>query len=108
MPPDAARLIDYAARRGMLWAWRYRRIGTEWIAQVELCHVSGGATPYWLGRGQNPQGAVDHAIGLAIGYWEATGNTHIGISHGGTDQIHRPTVGQPFLQHAQSGATVIS
>lgn len=81
MLPDASRLTDYAKSRGMDWMWRYRKNGDRWEAEVDLHHRDGGCNARWVGRGDNPQAALDQAIDHAIYYWGATGATHRGISH---------------------------
>jgi hypothetical protein len=75
MPPDASRLIAYADSRKMAWMWRYRKIGDQWEAEVDLHFPDGGANPRWSGKGDNPQDAVDNATEQAIWYWESARDT---------------------------------
>lgn len=79
--PDATRLSEYAASRGMVWKWRTRPLGEAWEAQVNLRFPVGGVNTNWPGKGPTEQAALDHAIERAIWYWEATRYTQ--MSHRG-------------------------
>ena len=83
--PNASRLFDYAASRNMVWKWRTRPVGGAWEALVRLHHIGEGASPFWLGKGSTEQDALDHAIDLAVSYWQETEGTGLSAS----DSRHR-------------------